>query len=88
MSRGSGSAYHHLIDLQARFCPSPQATGGFLEALRVQAYGILISIESDDWAEQCESKTMKILMDKTLRFWVDVALEHIKSDHTNLSVSC
>jgi hypothetical protein len=28
---------------------------------------------------------MKILMDKTLRFWVDVAYEHIKSDHTNLT---
>ena len=28
---------------------------------------------------------MKILMDKTLRFWVDVAVEHIKSDHANLT---
>jgi hypothetical protein len=34
---------------------------------------MLISIERDDCAEQCESKTMKILMDKTLLFWVDVA---------------
>jgi len=24
-------------------------------------------------------------MDKTLRFWVDVAYEHIKSDHVNLT---
>jgi hypothetical protein len=40
---------------------------------------MLISIERDDWTEQCELKTMKILMDKTLLFWVDVAYEHIKS---------
>jgi hypothetical protein len=26
---------------------------------------------------------MKFRMDKTLRFWVDVAYEHIKSDHAN-----
>jgi hypothetical protein len=46
---------------------------------------MLISIERDDWTEQCESKTMKILMDRTLRFWVDVAVEHIKSDDANLT---
>ena len=28
---------------------------------------------------------MKLLMDKTLRFWVDVAYEHIKSDNAKLS---
>jgi hypothetical protein len=28
---------------------------------------------------------MKIQMDKTLRFWVDVAAEHIKSDNAELS---
>jgi hypothetical protein len=28
---------------------------------------------------------MKFRMDKTLRFWVDVAVEHIKSDHANLT---
>jgi hypothetical protein len=28
---------------------------------------------------------MKILMDKTLRFWVDVAVEHMKSDDANLT---
>ena len=28
---------------------------------------------------------MKFRMDKTLRFWVDVAYEHIKSDHINLT---
>ena len=26
---------------------------------------------------------VKMQMDRTLRFWVDVALEHIKSDHAN-----
>jgi hypothetical protein len=26
---------------------------------------------------------MKLRMDKVLQFWVDVALEHIKSDHAN-----
>jgi hypothetical protein len=46
---------------------------------------MLISIERDDWTEQCESKTMKILMDRTLRFWVDVAVEQIKPDHANLA---
>jgi hypothetical protein len=28
---------------------------------------------------------MKLRMDKTLRFWVDVAYEHIKRDHPNLT---
>jgi hypothetical protein len=28
---------------------------------------------------------MKLRMDKTLRFWVDVAYEHIKRDHANLT---
>ena len=28
---------------------------------------------------------MKLRMDKRLRFWVDVAYEVIKSDHTNLT---
>ena len=28
---------------------------------------------------------MKFRMDKTLRFWLDVAWEHIKSDHPNLT---
>ena len=28
---------------------------------------------------------MKIQMDKTLRFWVDVAYENIKSDHPKLT---
>ena len=28
---------------------------------------------------------MKFRMDKTLRFWVDVAAEHIKPDHANLA---
>jgi hypothetical protein len=28
---------------------------------------------------------MKLRMDKTLRFWADVACEHIKSDNANLS---
>jgi hypothetical protein len=28
---------------------------------------------------------MKIRMDKTLRFWVDVAYDEIKSDHDNLT---
>jgi hypothetical protein len=28
---------------------------------------------------------MKLRMDKNLRFWVDVAYEHIKSDHIELT---
>ena len=28
---------------------------------------------------------MKIRLDKTLRFWVDVAYDHIKSGHINLT---
>jgi hypothetical protein len=28
---------------------------------------------------------MKFRMDEPLRFWVDVAAEHIKSDHANLT---
>jgi hypothetical protein len=28
---------------------------------------------------------MKLRMDKTLQFWVDVAVEHIKSDHIDLT---
>jgi hypothetical protein len=28
---------------------------------------------------------MKLRMDKTLQFWVDVAYDHIKSDHDNLT---
>jgi hypothetical protein len=28
---------------------------------------------------------MKLRMDKTLRFWADVAAEHVKSDHPNLT---
>jgi hypothetical protein len=28
---------------------------------------------------------MKCRMDETLRFWVDVAVEHIKSDHEHLT---
>ena len=28
---------------------------------------------------------MKFRMDRTLRFWVDVAVEHIKSDDANLT---
>jgi hypothetical protein len=28
---------------------------------------------------------MKLGMDKTLQFWVDVAYEHIKRDHPNLT---
>jgi hypothetical protein len=30
---------------------------------------------------------MKLRMDKTLRFWADVAYEHIKSDHIELTKS-
>jgi hypothetical protein len=29
--------------------------------------------------------TMKIRMDKTLKFWVHVAYEHLKLDHPNLT---
>jgi hypothetical protein len=28
---------------------------------------------------------MKLRSDKTLKFWADVAVEHIKSDHPNLT---
>jgi hypothetical protein len=31
------------------------------------------------------NSTMKLRMDKTLRFWVDVAYDEIKSDHINLT---
>jgi hypothetical protein len=29
--------------------------------------------------------TMKLRMDKTLRFWVDAACEHLKRDHANFT---
>jgi hypothetical protein len=29
--------------------------------------------------------SMKLRMDQTLRFWVDVAYDHVKSDHANLT---
>jgi hypothetical protein len=46
---------------------------------------MLISIERHGLrAQRCEFN-MKFRMDKTLWFWVDVAVEHIKSDHANLT---
>ena len=37
-------------------------------------------------AGPCSSElSMKFHMDKTLRFWVDAAIEHIKSDHIDLT---
>jgi hypothetical protein len=44
---------------------------------------ILILIDAADlrWA----LSTMKLRMDKTLRFWVDAAYEHIKSGNAKLS---
>jgi hypothetical protein len=44
---------------------------------------ILIFIERH--APNAGNSTMKIRMDKTLRFWVDVAYENIKSNHPNLT---
>jgi hypothetical protein len=44
---------------------------------------ILIFIEGH--APNAGNSTMKIRLDKTLRFWVDVAYDHIKSDHINLT---
>jgi hypothetical protein len=44
---------------------------------------ILILIERN--APNAGNSAMKIQMDKTLRFWADVAAEHAKSDHPNLT---
>jgi hypothetical protein len=44
---------------------------------------ILILIERN--APNAGNSAMKIQMDKTLQFWVDVAYEHIKRDHANLT---
>jgi hypothetical protein len=44
---------------------------------------ILILIERN--APNAGNSAMKIQMDRTLRFWVDVAYEHIKRDHVNLT---
>jgi hypothetical protein len=43
---------------------------------------ILIFIERH--APNAGNSTMKFRMDKTLRFWVDVAYDEIKSDHNNV----
>jgi hypothetical protein len=44
---------------------------------------ILIFIEGH--APNAGNSTMKIPMDKTLRFWIDIAYEDIKLDHINLT---
>jgi hypothetical protein len=44
---------------------------------------ILIFIERN--APNARNLTMKLRMDKTLRFWVDVAYENVKSDHPKLT---
>ena len=44
---------------------------------------ILIFIEGH--APNAGNLTMKIRMERALRFWVDVAYEHIKSDHQKLT---
>jgi hypothetical protein len=44
---------------------------------------ILILIERN--APNAGNSVMKIQMDRTLRFWVDVAYENIKSDHPKLT---
>jgi hypothetical protein len=44
---------------------------------------ILIFIERH--GPNAGNSTMKIRMEKALRFWVDVAYENIKSDHPNLT---
>jgi hypothetical protein len=44
---------------------------------------ILILIERN--APNAGNSAMKIQMDRTLRFWVDVAYENIKSDHPKLT---
>jgi hypothetical protein len=44
---------------------------------------ILIFIEGH--APNAGNSTMKLHMDKTLRFWVDVAYDEIKLDHINLT---
>jgi hypothetical protein len=44
---------------------------------------ILIFIKRN--APNAGNSTMKIRMDKTLRFWVDVAYENVKSDHPKLT---
>jgi hypothetical protein len=44
---------------------------------------ILIFIERN--APNAGNSAMKIRMDRTLRFWVDVAYDHIKSEHDDLT---
>jgi len=44
---------------------------------------ILIFIEGH--APNAGNSTMKFRMDETLRFWVDVAYDAIKSDHDNVT---
>jgi hypothetical protein len=85
MSRDSGSAYHHSSISTRGSAPHRRGLEAFWSPCAFQAYRMLISIERDDWAEQCESKTMKILMDKTLRFWIDIACGHIERDQAKLT---
>jgi hypothetical protein len=33
----------------------------------------------------CSDVTMKLRMDKTLRFWVDVAYQNVKDEHANFT---
>jgi hypothetical protein len=44
---------------------------------------ILILIDAADLRRVLS--TMKLRMDKILQFWVDVAAEHLKRDHPNLT---
>jgi hypothetical protein len=44
-----------------------------------------ILIFSERHARNAGNSTMKIRMDRPLRFWVDVAYENIESDHPKLT---
>jgi hypothetical protein len=58
-----------------------QATGIFLDYFRaIKKSKKLISLSTTEW-----KSIMKLRMDRTLKFWVDVAYEDIRSDHPNLT---
>ena len=62
----------------------PRATGAFLAFLGPSIISkILIFIEGH--GPSAENSTMKIRMERALRFWVDVAYENIKSEHPKLA---
>jgi hypothetical protein len=69
-------------------CPLPEATGVFSSYISssviVAAILIFIVRECSARNSSCRDQ-MKLRMDRTLRFWVDVAYDEIKSDHHNVT---